>query len=268
MKYREKDYGELIYKNGFQTINYKYEIILLSKYLKHILGFKKKDHVEFVYNLCRSEFADFNEVLHGDIVDSAITKGRKNNSKPIQLDYVKIYDSEIEFFNDERLEDNEKRLLLSLLVYKKIANEKNKIINDNKEAELSSYLNGSPKILSHIKNMACVKGKYNVNDGFGILESFGYITSTYNANFHLNFIKDIISNGNYYELSYKNFENCGLYYDFVNGNKVIECEVCGTLVKKKSNKATSIRYCKRCSEETRKEKVRINVENYRKKNNM
>lgn len=263
MKYREKDYGELIYKNGFQTTNYKHEIILLSKYLKHILNFKKKDHVEFVYNLCRKEFADFNEVLHGDIVDGAILKGRKNNSKPIQLDNIKIYDSEIDFFNDERLEDNEKRLLLALLVYKKIANEKNKIINDNQYAELSSYLDANPKIMSHIKNMACVKGKYNVNEGFGILESFGYITSTYNANFYLNFIKDIVSDGNYYELSYKNFENCGLYYDFVKVNKVIECEVCGMLVKKKSNKT---KYCKSCGLEIYAEQSRGKALRYYHKN--
>jgi hypothetical protein len=71
-------------------------------------------------------------------------------------------------------------------------------------------------------------------------------------------------NGEYYDLSYTSFENCGFYYDFVVGDNVIECEVCGKLTRKKSNK---MRYCKECAyniqlELTRNYKERIKKSNF------
>ena len=48
-------------------------------------------------------------------------------------------------------------------------------------------------------------------------------------------------------LQYHNFDSCGLYYDFYNGKDVIECERCGKLHRKKSKKATNIKYCKDCA---------------------
>lgn len=244
MKYREFDYGKLIYDSKkFQSDNYRYEVLILSKYLKHEINMKKKDHINFVYNICKECIVDFNEVLHGDMIDGSITKGRNKSSIPIQLDYIPIQDSEIEFISELNLEDNEKRVLFALLCNRKIANEVNRIINKDESLPLSKHINGSRKVYSKIKTMACVKGKFDIYDSMRILQENGLITSTYDARLYLNFIDMIEDGGGIYMLPYHNFDSCGLYYDFYNGKDVIECSECGRLVRKKNNKMTRCKDC-------------------------
>lgn len=244
MKYREYDYGKLIYDSKkFQSDNYRYEVLILSKYLRHVVGMKKRDHIDFVYAICRECIVDFNEVLHGDMIDSSITKGRNKSSVPIQLDFIPIQNTEIEFISGLVMGDNEKRLLLALLCHRKLANEVNRIIKKDDALPLSKHINGSRKVYSKIKTMACAKGNFDIYESMRILQENGLITSTYDARLYLNFI-DLIENGDViYNLSYKNFDNCGLYYDFHNSIGVIECSECSVLIRKRNNKMSNCREC-------------------------
>lgn len=223
---------------------------------------KKKDHVDFVYKICKECIVDFNEVLHGDMIDSSIAKGRNKSSVPIQLDYIPIQDSEIDFISGLELEDNEKRVLFALLCNRKIANEVNCVINKDESLSLSKHINGSRKVYSKIKTMACTKGKFDIYDSMRILQENGLITSTYDARLYLNFIDMIEDGGRIYMLQYHNFDSCGLYYDFYNEKGVIECSECGRLVRRKGK---NTKYCKQCSTDVLKTQWKEATNKYRNK---
>ena len=126
MQYDEIGYGKLIKENGFQSDNIKMDLLILSKYLRHIDNMKLSRHKEFVYDFCKKNIIDFNEVLHFKVVDSSIRNGRKRDNMPIRVSSIEIHEKYLIKIDKENVPDDYKKVLLTMLVHTMISLEKKK----------------------------------------------------------------------------------------------------------------------------------------------
>lgn len=260
-KYNEKKYGKHIYDNGFCTRFISYELTVLVKYLK-FMNINKKDTEEFLYNFCKKYIEGFNKVKYYKTIDKAIRYGR---SKPlIIVEKIHILHKELEYIKGLDLDDEYKKLLMSLLVNRKIAYEINKI-NNGQNVHLSSYFNGTKKRFREVFKSANISGKgYKIDDMINflvqnkIIESIikgdivlSYMSKIYDVDYNNNIFYKYDKDDIFDEIS--EFDNIGYIYEYYIGSKkIIKCENknCDVYCKRKSN---SQKYCTKCWKEKEKE---------------
>ena len=254
-KYNEKEYGKLIYEKGFQTRFIRYELIVLVKYLKYVEDFSKKKTEEFLYEFCKKYIEGFNKVKYYKVIDGAIRNGRKRSSKLIVIDKINIMKNEIEYIDKLDIDNEHKKLLLSILVSKKISMEIYKI--NHGEAKLSTYFNGTRKKFSEVFKNAKIIGKHKINDMIKHLVDKGILESIIKGDLGLKFIEEImdikVEDDVFYELKTKEFECVGHVFDFYKGDsKIKKCEECGCLIRLRTANSNT-KYCDECAREIHKE---------------
>lgn len=243
MIYNEIAYGKKVKETGFIGKSIKYDLLILSKYLKHIDNLKKKDHVEFVYDFCYKYMTDFNEVLHGSMVDNTITNGRKLKNKPVNIESIVVYKREMEFINGLELTDNEKKILLTMLASKKISYERGKQTHSN-IADMSVHFSANTKKYNSLIKMAKIEGKINIHSVINKFVGLGLVEATCNGQLVFKCYEQMFGGEVLYDVKPIDFPNIGLYFDLYNDNKVKRCEECGRLIRITTS---NNKYCQPCA---------------------
>ena len=213
-----------------------------------------------MYEFCKKNIEGFNEVKYYKTIDSAIRDGRKKNNKLIVVKYIPVTFKEMSYIDNLDIDSNEKKVILSLFVKKKIAYEINKIQKGDK-AKLSVYFNGTKRTLNEIFRISNISTKCKINDIIYSLVKKNIIESVIKGDIILSFIYDIYdfieSNGKkniIYDIKQedifhkiKDFTNIGNVYDYYKrDNRIIKCARCGVLIRRKISQKR-IKYCRNCA---------------------
>lgn len=176
------------------------------------------------------------------------------------MKYIPVTFKEMSYIDNLDIDSNEKKVILSLFVKKKIAYEINKIQKGDK-AKLSVYFNGTKRTLNEIFRISNISTKCKINDIIYSLVKKNIIESVIKGDIILSFIYDIYdfieSNGKkniIYDIKQedifhkiKDFTNIGNVYDYYKrDNRIIKCARCGVLIRRKISQKR-IKYCRNCA---------------------
>jgi len=273
MQYNEIEYGKNILDNGLVSNNVKIDIIILSKYLYHIKKVKFKEHKSIVYDLCKRDIVDFNEVKHYKIIDECIKKGRDKKSYPIQINSIPIYYEYLKLIDSIDVANDYKKVLLSLIFDRILNKEKNLqklyLFKDSEEYKnIQNNMNlcyySNKKTNKIIFNSSRIGSTYKIQKVLKDLNDNNIIKDIGRSRVICNFLKNMdIPNFVYYNIQRKDFDKVGWVWDLYKGNKKVKvCEKCNCLLKPKSNRT---KYCDKCAREIKNEQIAEIMRNKRSK---
>lgn len=239
-KYHDTARAEFVLKNGFTDNHIFNDARILALYYRDVLGYKPKKREEELYEFFRKNVPDFNEMLFYKLIDKALNVAKNKKKKLIDIDYIPIYKSEIEYIKNLPLEDNIKKVLLACLVKIKINKRISEILTEETYEGYFLSKNLSDNDILKISNVTKSKKKLNI---FYILESEGYITTYYSGSTRMNIFYDMPVDETEVALQIKDYNNIGYYYDYYIGKNIKFCEICGMPFRPNSNRA---KYCKNC----------------------
>ena len=251
-RYNEKKYAEEILKKGFLTQYHRYELKILVKYYKEVLGEKASERKKLVYEFCENNIVKFNRVKYFKIINSALAYGSKRINKLILIKSIPVTKNEIEYINGLELDSAHKKILFTFIVKNKLNKEMSKQIY----GKVSDYniFGGKTESYKEVFEMSRLSGEYDINKLVNGLSNLGYVDVRTRGKINLSFIDDIVvdkdDKGNKIDnivFEITNFDNVGYYFDWYNGDdKYMKCEneVCGEIIKKTNG---NIKYCIDCA---------------------
>jgi hypothetical protein len=252
-RYNEKEYAELILKNGFLTQYHRYELKILVKYFKEELGEKASERKKLIYEFCENNIVNFNRVKYFKMINSALAYGSKRINKLILINSIPIVDKEIEYINGLELDDTHKKIMFTLLVKIKLNKEISKQISG--ESSKYNFFGGKNESYKEIFDMSKLSSEYNINSLINDLSNSRYVEVRTRGKINLLFIDNIkFSDNDKIIFNVSNFDNVGYYFEWFNGNdKFIKCgnNGCEEIIKKTNG---NMKYCINCA--TEKEKTR------------
>lgn len=245
----EKEQAEKIIKKGEVGNKPTSTLFLLSKYYRQEEKLGEKKTAQKLNEFMEKNYKGYNEALWEDIIEDISKKGKKYLLQEIKS--INITKSELdEIASVENIKY--KKLLFTMLCYAKLYN----TLSDTNNGWVNTEI-------KEIYKVARVTVKYR-NDKFlylNDLENTGLISFS-NKNDNLNMKVNFIDNDSEVVLKIKDFRELGYeYQNYIGDGKFIRCSECGRLVKKKSNKDNSTKYCLSCK---RYKKNEQNKEYYRK----
>lgn len=254
-KYRELDYAEKIYKEGFQSAHHKpTELRLVATYMRRNLNYKPKKVREEMYHWCASHMIGYKRELHYKMLHSAISKACQKGSMLVNIEHIDFHQYELDYIENLQLSGEYpyecKKLIFTLLFKMKV----NKAIAESRSSEepftyQGKYFKGGRKKYSELKKLAKLPEKVKINED--IIHSLwqnGLVTPMFNGLIKLDFMDDIrqlqpqtTASDSDIVLQVKDYDSVGWYFDYYHKDKkVIFCKCCGRLFKKHSNKEV---YC-------------------------
>lgn len=246
--FKERDRAEFIINKGFVGNYIKSDISVLLKYYKES-GMVKKDAICEVKRILKKTMgcSEVSEKYENEI-KSIADKSYHKDSKLIHVDKVDIYKEELEFINNLEVRYSLKKILFTLLIYKKIEFE----ITDHK-CNVNYYSDNDYKR----RNLKLIYGSaMKLDESVFELSKLDLLQNGYNSDIKLLFI-DKINELDKTDVVYEvvEFENSALYFDMYNsrGNKIKPCQNCKMLFKPKSNAG---KYCKNCAKEVKMQQDR------------
>ena len=258
-RYNEKKYAEEILKKGFLTQYHRYELKILVKYYKEVLGEKASERKKLVYEFCENNIVKFNRVKYFKIINSALAYGSKRINKLILIKSIPVTKNEIEYINGLELDSAHKKILFTFIVKNKLNKEMSKQIY----GKVSDYniFGGKTESYKEVFEMSRLSGEYDINKLVNGLSNLGYVDVRTRGKINLSFIDDIVvdkdDKGNKIDnivFEITNFDNVGYYFDWYNGDeKFMKCENenCSEVIKKTNGNK---KYCSDCALE--KERIR------------
>lgn len=237
-KYHDTARAEFVLKNGFTDNHIFNDARILALYYRDVLGYKPKKREEELYEFFSKNVPDFNKMLFYKLIDKALNVAKNKKKKLIDIDYIPIYKSEIEYIKNLPLEDNIKKVLLACLVKIKINKRISEILTEETYEGYFLSKNLSDNDILKISNVTKSKKKLNI---FYILESEGYITTYYSGSTRMNIFYDMPVDETEIALQIKDYNNIGYYYDYYIGKNIKFCEVCGMPFRPKAKNG---KYCK------------------------
>jgi len=251
-RYNEKKYAEAMLKNGFLTQYHRYELKILVKYYKEILGEKASDRKKLVYEFCENNIVKFNRVKYFKIINSALAYGSKGVNKLISIENIPVTNNEIEYVNNLELDDLHKKIIFTFIVKNKLNKEMSKQIY-GKSSDYNIF-GGKSESYKEVFEMSKLSGEYDINKLINDLSNIGYVDVKTRGKINLTFIENIeVEKDNKVVFEIVNFDNVGYYFDWFNGdNKFMKCENdgCGEVIRKVNGKT---KYCLECAKEVLKE---------------
>lgn len=245
-------YAEQIYENGFQSDNYMLELKLLAVYMRDNLGYKPKKREEELTNFCKENIHGFRMNRDYFYITQPLSYSKDKRHKLIDFDDINIYQSEIDFIDNQDVSYNTKKVMFTLLVEHKKSEKRYKITNG--EEYHNNWWGGTSKKYTYLKKISKIPTNYDINyQIFYELIQAGLANNAIEGMVILNFLDDITTDG---EVIYNitDFENVGWYYDlYHNENKVKQCKQCGKLFKQTGKFQL---YCTDCSIVVDREKAK------------
>lgn len=257
--YKEVDYANCLIENGFMTQYINYEMSLICKYWRDI-GMTKREVKENLSYFCSLYVQDYDEFVYYKKINSIVNKIFSSDLPLIQIDYVEIYEHEVEYIKNMNYPHNYKRFVFSMLVLKKIyAAISSKSGGDG---VLTGYLNCDSSKIKTLKHMAHLKGGKKDDPDYMLfdLSSDGYVNILALTNVYLNFINDMNMHSSNIAIRVNDFERVWMYWDYLigynRGGKIKLCENCGRPYHLKSNRQ---KYCEVCSGEIKRKNDRDRI---------
>lgn len=243
-RFKEREYAEKIISDGFQTRYVIYELKILAKYYKSV-GKKPKEIRELITEFCRSNIDGFNEVKYFRKINSVLNYANNKKNKLFQIENVEVMKSELDHITSlKNLDNRHKRVLFCLLVENKISRKLSEIINGEENAYVGSVF-GCNRTATYkdLADVSGVGGYAAISKIIKELTDRGFLDVLNRGKIDLKFVEDMDITDEV-GIKVSTFENTGLFYDyFIGDDSVIDCEMCGKLIKKKSNNA---KYCEIC----------------------
>lgn len=244
-KYKELEYAELIYNNGFQTKYLPTEMKLLVLYFRDILDMKPKERELNLYKFCYKYIPNFQKENFYKPIKKALKTGTNKQQKLVTISKIDIYQSELDYINSLEINQEYKKVMFTFLVQLKL----NKIVYEykyNKEYNVLYFYGGKIKY-NNIRDISNIPKTMSLNDEvINTLSNLGLVTILHRGKISLDYIKNCVPDGEVV-IEVTDFENVGLYLDYYNGVKgVIKCEGCEKIIKISNNKN---KYCKECAKE-------------------
>lgn len=241
--FKEKDRAEFIIGKGEVGSYIKSDISVLLKYYKS-LDISKKDAICEVKKILKKTMSSFDiSERYDGVIKSIADKSYHKDSKLVHVDKVDIYKEELEFINNLDVKYSLKKILFTLLVYKKVEFE-----ITNHKCNMNYYSDNDYKR----RNLKLIYGStMKLDESVFELSKLDLLQNGYNSDIKLFFIDKIAELGKtevVYEVNV--FENSALYFDLYNnrGSKIKPCQNCGMMFKPKSNAG---KYCKNCAKEVK-----------------
>ncbi len=210
-------------------------LFLLGKYYRQKENLNKEQTFNKLNEFMQQNYKNYNSALWEDTIEDISKKANKYSLR--EIDHIEITQSEL----DKILEiDNLKyqKLLFTMLCYAKLYN----IISENNNGWVNTDI-------KEIYRVARVTVKYR-NDKFLYLndiEQMGLISFSNkndNLNLKINFLdvdgECVLDINDFRELGYE-------YLNYIGNGKFIRCSECNRLVRKKSKKDFSTKYCHECA---------------------
>lgn len=236
--YNEVEYAEKMLKEGFLTRRKLYELSVLAKYYYNS-GKSKNEVFELLNQFCEENMENYNKVLYFDKIQNIANTSKNTPIKSISS--IDINRSDMDII--ESLEDVDlKKLVLAIIVLTKI-----KILTTG-----GRYVNNK---YSYITRTSKIKSNSDIRLLLSKLVGMGIITICINGSILYN--KEIDNSEVLF--SVKDFDNIGYYLMNYLSHKYIECEDCGSMMRKRAN---SHKYCTKCA---RLRNLKSKLEYYNKK---
>jgi hypothetical protein len=267
----ELEYAENMTKKGFLQKKYEFELKILSKYY-YSQGHSADILKQKIKDFCTYYLPDFSEVKYFKMINRVCSYGEKNSLfivKPVKI--TKKEFDKIRSLNNLKVE----KIAFVLLVLSNINRQsyilymRDKIKDIKKNNENKKIHKNLPKIslgyyvaekINTLFNLSKIYlSKAERNEIIKILIDEKLIKMNKQCIYKIEFVNH---NTNENVLILDNFEDFVLEYDRLLGDNIGHCETC-----KKPIRITSGRqkYCRQCWKELRKEQIRINVQNYKKR---
>ena len=240
MIFDELEYAEKLEKNGFTNgrIN-KRDLAIYAKYLK--LDAKNKAQIESDLRVfCKKHESFYNEILHANYIKSAIREISKNELRiPIPTNITK---KELDYI-DTLPDIKYKKVLFCILVTAKYLRLNPVRIQKRKNVEQESkplqfFYNSNITKAVKLSNVVMTKKQRLEMEHY--LFKNGYLEDTVRVTSKLNFV-DLDGTP---EIIISKYNDIVLYYEqYKDISDVINCEMCGDLVKKVKS---DHKYCRDC----------------------
>lgn len=319
LKYNEKEYAMKIEKDGFLTKFKMYEMVIVVKYWsleydekeenkinRDKRGYKKtkRDYIENkLKKFCEEHIEGYTYVKYFKQIDRALNNGLHDKVKLLILNKIPLLKCEIEHIDklhlseDNRLDHEYKKILLSFLIKKKI----NKIVMESmsKKNYIHSNLYGNTnnkfkEVLTMANLSTDVIPKINVPK---IMHDLGKLENVYKEGLYQGELSNIITillrgavnlvfldkieytedtvinkddiveymckwdNYEYTEediyCNITDFNNIGYVFDYYKGENKVKKCECCGELFKVKSKTKSPKYCSKCAKEKHKEKDRV-----------
>jgi len=239
--YRQKDHAMIIYGHGFQTENIRQkagELKLLALYLRDECGLKGKEIEEYVTNFCETYSSDYHFRTYYRMIGNACKHAEDQSNVLIQIDKLPVYQAEVEYINSLDLPYEQKKLMFSILMMKKLDKE---CYEQRQGGEYKmGYFPADDSKLRFLKKTAGLTKVDIPKDIFFHWRESGIIRVSY-AGFILDFMDQMPHDG-LEIMSVEHFDCFGLYWDLLfNGSKMETCKMCGKPFHKTSGNQT---YCR------------------------
>lgn len=235
--YKEKDKAIEIERGGFSPLINFSDVHIMCKYYRS-LGLKRNQTARKIYDMCKVHNREFEHTKLKTTVDGILNKVYDKKKDIIQVDSINIYQEELDFINGLKVKYNAKKLLFAFLCFKKIEYE-----TTNGTTNMNYYSERDYKT-NNLKEMFGVRT--DIDMMIHELSKHGLMENAYNTDTRLLFM-DMIGECKEVAFVIDRFDTIDLYFDRYNNKcKVIECAICGKLVKVKS-KTYPPKYCDICA---------------------
>lgn len=256
-KYRELEYAEKIYQEGFvSSIHMKTELRLTAIYMRRVLGYKPKRLKEEFYRWCECHIEQFNPVVHYQLMNTAVRAAVKKGSTLIQIDSISICQPELDYLTGcellpagPELDYNCRKLMFTFLCCFKI----NRAISELRGADGTSQnyiFGGGQKKYSALKKMAGLPAQVKLHeDVIHHLYQSGLITPLHSGLLRLDFMNNITPGVGTPALTITQLDICGWYFDLYHHKyHILACCGCGKLFRSRTKNANQ-KYCLSCLEQ-------------------
>jgi len=243
----ERD-AEKIIENGFlnNTIDYG-KIYIIAKYFRQNFNYGKIRLERELIKFCKEQDENFNPIIDSEIIKKWVTSGINYSLR--KIDNISISQKEIDFLKTIEIEKDRKLLFITLVMTKALKKGSTRITKNKLKKSDNYYIRYSNFLdiihLSKINNITEV----GLTD---ILHKYKKHFTFYEPERELIRIEFVDKNMEK-EIIIDEPERALDYYTlFFNTNgTVIECNVCGKKIVKKSNRQ---KLCAKCSKTIRNEK--------------
>ncbi len=245
----ERAYVEQLLSENTIGKSEKISIRLLIKHYRSI-GLSKEESIVAMVEFMSLTVPQFKEFQWKQTIERLANVVYENEQELIVVDKVEITQNELDFITS--IEDNrQQKVLFCLLVYKKVQNKMHKQENE--------WFNGS---LSEIFKMAKISGKHGTVAAqckmIYDLKELGAISlakSVKSLNLKLNFLESQEKPQSEMAMTITDFRDVVFFYCQLIGERVVQCQHCGKMIKLKKNERSSRKYCTTCKKVINSEKV-------------
>lgn len=267
--YKEKDYVEALLKKRSFDVGAKGDLKVLAKYYKD-QGKTYKEIEALLYEFANTKGKKwFKKAVHFKLIDSAVNITRRKDNVIVQIESIGIHKKELEYIDSLPYSYVEKKILFAMLVINKLKQERTKLKGLEVDYDVNYFGGGSfsyktmlDSLQEKLTRTFCEKEIHKIIKKFN---DDNIIRTTKTTSLELMFIKNIKYNGeNTAMLSVSNFDNIGLYYDFIYiPEKVKMCVECNLELVKITN--GNKKYCPTCQKEIKKRQDRLADNRYKEK---